>query len=185
MTVIESIRDELLRYKALAEGAIGQVADEDLTWRPGAEGNSIAIVCWHVAGNLRSRFTDFLTADGEKPWRQRDEEFAAREVSREELFANWNGGWSVLLKALGELDDGHLANRVIIRGQPFLVYEALHRALAHVAYHVGQIVFIAKSRRDTAWKYLSIPPGQSESYNRNPGNEKPAAHAKTLGEHRT
>jgi hypothetical protein len=182
MSIVESIRGEFVRYKALAEGAIRQVPDADLTWRAGEEGNSIATVCWHISGNLRSRFTDFLTTDGEKPWRQRDEEFAARAVARDELLAKWNQGWDVLLAALDGLGDAQLTGTVTIRGQAFLVHEALHRALAHVAYHVGQVVYIAKSRRGGDWDYLSIPPGQSDAYNRKPGNEKPAAHARSVAE---
>jgi uncharacterized damage-inducible protein DinB len=180
MTVLESIRGEFVRYKALAEGAVRQLPDADLAWRPGETGNSIATICWHVAGNLRSRFTDFLTTDGEKPWRHREEEFAARAVSRDDLLAKWNDGWNVLLAALDGLTDDHLARTVTIRGQGFLVHEALHRALAHVAYHVGQIVYIAKSRRGTDWTYLSIPPGGSDAYNQSPRNEKPAAHARSI-----
>src|SRR5580658_4967996 len=96
-SIVESIRSEYLRYKQLAEGAIGQLSDADLSVAGPNDGNSIAVICWHVSGNLRSRFTDFLTSDGEKPWRLRDEEFQARSVTRAELMAKWDGGWEALL----------------------------------------------------------------------------------------
>ena len=182
MAFLESIRGEFVRYKALAEGAIRQVPDAQLAEVPGGGGNSIAVICWHVSGNLRSRFTDFLTSDGEKPWRGREEEFAPRAVPRDELLAKWNQGWDVLFTALDGLSDAQLTETVTIRGQAFLVHEALHRALAHVSYHVGQIVYVAKALRGAEWHYLSIPPGQSDAYNQRPGNEKPVAHARSVEE---
>ena len=147
-TFIDSIRAEYLRYKALAEAAIDQLPENDLSAEGPNGGNSIAVICWHVSGNLRSRFTDFLTSDGEKPWRNRDEEFEARPVSREALLAKWNQGWDVLLGALASLNDQQLQEAVTIRSQPLQVQEALHRSLAHLAYHVGQIVYLAKSMRE-------------------------------------
>jgi hypothetical protein len=179
--IIESIGGEFGRYKALAEAAIAQLTDAELTdARPG--GNSIAVICWHVSGNLRSRFTDFLTTDGEKPWRHRDEEFVARLVTRTELLAKWEQGWDVLLGTLNELSDAQLGDAVTVRGVSLKVHEALLRALAHVASHVGQIVLIAKATRGGEWKYLSIPPGQSDAYNQNPKGERAASHAQTLAE---
>jgi len=178
-SIIESIRAEFLRYKALAEAAIEQVDEAALSAGPDGN-NSIAVICWHISGNLRSRFTDFLTADGEKPWRQRDEEFERRTVTRSELLEKWHQGWTVLLDTLGTLRDDQLQTTITIRRQPMLVHEALHRAMAHVASHVGQIVYIAKSLRENEWRYLSIPPGQSDAYNRNPGPEHAAAHAAKL-----
>ena len=175
-TIIESIRAEYLRYRALAEAAIEQSGDRDLSIPGPGGGNSIAVICWHLSGNLKSRFTGFLTEDGEKPWREREEEFRERTVSRAELLAKWNEGWDTLLGALDSLDDGHLSATVTIRAQPLLVHEALHRSLAHLSYHVGQIVYIAKAHRGDAWRYLSIPPGGSDAYNRNPTLEKASAH---------
>jgi uncharacterized damage-inducible protein DinB len=165
-SIVESIHAEYLRYKRLAEGAIAQLDDADLSAAGPNGGNSIAVICWHVAGNLRSRFTDFLTTDGEKPWRARDEEFVTRTVTREELLAKWNEGWETLLGALASLTDEQLQLTVTIRHIPHRVHEALHRSLAHVSYHVGQIVYLAKSVRGGEWKYLSIPPGQSEAVNK-------------------
>lgn len=176
-SIVDSIRGEFLRYKALAEGAINQLGDADVSSPAPGGGNAIAVICWHVSGNLRSRFTDFLTSDGEKPWRQREEEFAARMVTRDELLAKWEQGWTVLVQALAGLSDGRLDATVTIRGVPMTVYAALHRALAHTSYHVGQIVYAAKAIRGAQWVYLSIPPGGSDAYNQNPRYERPAAHA--------
>lgn len=164
-TFIDSIRAEYLRYKTLAEAAIDQLPDNALSAEGPDGGNSIAVICWHISGNLRSRFTDFLTSDGEKPWRNRDEEFEARTVSREALLAKWNLGWNALLGALASLDDQQLQQTVTIRSQPLQVQEALHRSLAHLAYHVGQIVYVAKSMRGKDWTYLSIAPSMSNTFN--------------------
>jgi len=165
-TVIDSVRGEYLRYKELGEKAIAQLSDEDLSRDLAGDANSIATICWHISGNLKSRFSDFLTSDGEKPWRHRDEEFAARSVTRDELLAKWNEGWSVLTNALSSLSDDQLEQMVKIRSQPLTVAAALHRSLAHTSYHVGQIVYIAKSIRDADWNSLSIPRGKSDDFNR-------------------
>ena len=180
MTITESIRAEYLRYKTMAEAAVRQVDDAQLAAHTTANSNSIATICWHLAGNLKSRFTDFLTSDGEKPWRHREEEFAARSVTKADLLAKWEDGWSAVLAALAELDDDRLQGTVTIRRQSLKVHEALHRSLAHVAYHVGQIVYIAKALRGSDWTYLSIPPGKSDEYNRNPTGEHAAGHAASL-----
>lgn len=166
MAVIEGFRTEFLKYKALAEKAIAQLDGPQLSTAPVGGGNSIATICWHVAGNLRSRFTDFLTSDGEKPWRARDEEFEAREVTRDELLEKWNTGWTALLEAFDVLDDGHLETQVTIRGESMSVLSALLRSLAHTSSHVGQILYAAKMLKGAEWEYLSIPPGQSDAFNR-------------------
>src|SRR5690348_16754249 len=119
------------------------------------------MICWHVAGNLKSRFTEFLTSDGEKSWRNREEEFQGRAVSRAELLAKWEDGWKALFAALDGLSDDALSREVKIRGQGLTVLEALHRSLAHTSYHVGQIVFLAKELAGQNWASLSIPKGQS------------------------
>ncbi|HJQ54292.1 MAG TPA: DinB family protein [Gemmatimonadaceae bacterium] len=162
--IIDSIRGEYLRYKSLAEAAIDQLSDAQLSTDGANADNSIAVICWHVAGNLQSRFTDFLTTDGEKPWREREEEFRRRTVTTGELREKWEKGWSVLLATLDELSDADLSRTITIRNQPLRVDQALHRSLAHTSYHVGQIVYVAKSLRGKDWKYLSIAPGQSDSY---------------------
>lgn len=171
-TVVSSIEAEYRRYKALGEGAIAQLSDDDLSASGPHGGNSIAVLVWHISGNLASRFTDFLTTDGEKPWRHRDEEFVERAVSRSELLEKWERGWSVLFQTLASLTDANLSGSVTIRRQPASVLEALHRSMAHVSYHVGQIVYLGKSIRGEAWSYLSIPPGQSETYNQDPKRRK-------------
>lgn len=178
--LLDSIRAEYLRYKALAEAAIRQLPEPDLC-APGPNGgNSIATLCWHLSGNLRSRFTDFLTSDGEKPWRTREEEFQPRAVTREALLAHWDQGWDALLQALGSMSDQDLTRTVTIRGQPLRVHEALHRSLAHASYHVGQIVYLAKASRGARWSYLSIPPGATARYNENPEFETPAGQTAAL-----
>jgi hypothetical protein len=179
-TLIKSIESEYLRYKSLAEAALEQVPEAALSQAGPADGNSLATICWHVSGNLKSRFTDFLTSDGEKPWRNREEEFRRRTVSRPELLAKWADGWQVLLSAMGQLTDADLTRTVHIRGQPLAVHEALHRSLAHASYHVGQIVYVAHAICGSGWRYLSIPPGESAAYNANPQYEKAGAHASAL-----
>ena len=179
--IVRSIDSEYHRYKALAEAALAQVPESALSQPGPSGGNSLATICWHISGNLESRFTDFLVADGEKPWRRREEEFAARTVSRAELTAKWNRGWDALLAALGNLTDADLPKTVTIRGHALSVHEALHRSLAHTCYHAGQIVYIAHAIAGRDWRYLSIPPGQSDTYNANPTDESAEAHAKRLG----
>ena len=172
---LESIETEFRRYKGLGDGAIQQLTDDELS-RPGSrDGNSVAVLVWHLSGNFASRFTDFLTADGEKPWRNRDEEFADRTVTREELVAKWNSGWATLNGALAGLGDANLHDTVLIRGVEFKVHEALHRSLAHASYHVGQIVLLARAFRGDAWHTLSIARGASQAYNANPTRERPPA----------
>ena len=166
-SLISSIATEYRRYKALGEGAIAQVDDAHLARADGEGSNSIAVIVWHVAGNLSSRFTDFLTADGEKPWRHRDEEFEGRTVTRQQLLDKWEEGWRALFAAIDGLTDQDLQATVTIRGQELAVHDALHRSLAHTSYHVGQIVYVAKSFvGEPAWRSLSIPRGQSEAVNR-------------------
>src|SRR3972149_9506463 len=159
--IIASIEGEFRRYKKLGEEAISQITGEDLA-RPGPGGNnSVAVIVWHLSGNLKSRFMDFLTADGEKPWRKRDEEFQPRSVEKAELFEKWDEGWRVPFETLGVLSDSDLTKEVLIRGESFKANDALHRLMAHAAYHVGQIVYLAKSIRGQEWKCLSIPLGPS------------------------
>jgi hypothetical protein len=179
-SIVHSIAGEFRRYKALGDSALAQLEDSELALQGASDGHSATVLVWHIGGNLASRFTDFLTSDGEKPWRQRDEEFVRRTVTRPELLEKWSAGWSALFNALDGLTDSHLRETVTIRGQSFEVHDALHRALAHMAYHVGQLVFLAKSIRGDSWKCLSIPLGGSEAANRNPALQDPAAHAAAI-----
>jgi len=133
--LIKSIADEFRRYKAMGEGTLARVADPLLSEPGPGNGNSLAIICWHMAGNFQSRFSDSLTADGEKADRDRENEFAPRSVTREELMTKWHLGWSIVLSALDALTDDDLFKTVAIREQPVAVHEALHRSLAHASYH--------------------------------------------------
>jgi Protein of unknown function (DUF1572) len=171
--VLASIEAEFRRYKTLAEGAMEQLTEGQLCAKTGATGNSIATIVWHISGNLESRFSGFLNSDGEKPWRDRDSEFLPRAVSRGEMLAKWERGWSALGETLASLNDGHLPATVTIRGVPLSVVEALHRSVPHASYHVGQIVFLAKELTGAEWRYLTIPPGGTAAYNSNPIHEKP------------
>jgi hypothetical protein len=157
--VLSAIETEYRRYELLGQGVLEQLGGEALCARPSAESNSIATLVWHVAGNLVSRFTDFLGSDGEKPWREREEEFAPRNVTGDQLREKWAEGWSVLFDALGELGDDDLARTVTIRGVELSVIQALLRSLAHTASHVGQMTYAGKLLAGPEWRYLSIPPG--------------------------
>lgn len=152
--------------KKLAERAILQVTDEQLRTPVAEHTNSITIIMKHMAGNMLSRWTEFLTTDGEKPWRHRDNEFVDDITSREELMSLWERGWSCLLATLEALTVGDLMNTVTIRGEPHSVILAVHRQLDHYGYHVGQIVLIARMLAKEKWITLSVPPGGSEEYNR-------------------
>jgi hypothetical protein len=170
--IVASIESEYRRYRMLGEGAIAQLTDGQLCEQAPSGGNSVATLVWHISGNFKSRFTDFLTSDGEKPWRDRESEFTRRSVSRSEVFGKWNEGWEILFDALGRLNDADLQREVTIRGRSLGVHEALHRSLAHASFHVGQVVFLAKSLRGSEWDYLTIPPGKTGEYNLNPSHEK-------------
>jgi hypothetical protein len=161
--------DELLRglrgHKRLADGAIAQLSDEQFFAQPAPESLSVALIVKHIAGNLRSRFTDFLTTDGEKPDRNRDHEFLADSgATRESLMQAWEKGWQLLLDTVTSLQPDDLARTVTIRAEPHSVLQAVNRAAAHLAYHAGQIVYLAKHWRAAEWKSLSIPKGQSEQF---------------------
>src|SRR5262249_21976881 len=145
--------------------ALAQVSERDLSKEPPGNGNSLAALVWHIAGNLESRFTDFRTSDGEKPTRDRDDEFAPREVTRAEVMEKWQRGWTPLLAEVKALDDSDLAATVVIRTQPLRIDQALQRSLAHAAYHVGQLVYLAKLWAGDHWDSLSIPMGQSAAFN--------------------
>ncbi|HET7617664.1 MAG TPA: DUF1572 family protein [Vicinamibacterales bacterium] len=155
---LDDIRIQFRKYKELAEKAIAQISDDDLLRAVDEESNSLAIIMRHVAGNLRSRFTDFLTSDGEKPDRDRDSEFEIPEgTTRETIMARWDLGFSRLLGAVDALTLEDLGRTVYIRGEAHTVVQALDRAVTHLAYHVGQIVFLAKHLRGSQWRTLSMP----------------------------
>ncbi len=152
-------------YKTLAERALAQASDEDLYRTLGPETNSIAVIMKHMAGNMRSRWTDFLTTDGEKPNRQRDTEFEAPPATRAELMAMWDEGWRLLFAALTPLDAADLARAVTIRSEPHSVMQAINRQLAHYAMHAGQIVLLARHWTGGGWTSLTVPKGKSGEFN--------------------
>jgi len=153
-------------YKSLGEKTINQISEEKLFWQYNEESNSIAIIIKHLSGNMLSRWTDFLTSDGEKEWRKRDGEFEDNIKSKKELEKIWNKGWDCLFNALGALSEEDLNKTVYIRNMSQSVSDAINRQLAHYAYHVGQIVFIGKMMNNKDWKSLSIPKGDSIKYNK-------------------
>ena len=153
-------------YKKLAEGAMEQLSDQELFNALDEEMNSIAIIVKHMAGNMRSRWTDFLSSDGEKPDRNRDSEFAGAPGTRQQLLDTWNAGWDKVFRALELLSDRDLERTVFIRAEPHSVMQAVNRQVAHYAYHCGQIVFLAKHFKGGAWKSLSIPRQRSAEFNR-------------------
>jgi hypothetical protein len=162
---LESIRKQFLYYKKLADQSIHRLNGEQLRWQFNPESNSIAIIMRHIAGNLHSRFTDFLTSDGEKPWRNRDQEFEAPLLTYEELVDYWEHGWRRLFEAIDLCKSEDLERLVYIRNEGHTIMEACNRQLAHYPYHIGQIVYIARMIQGDAWQSLSIPKNQSTSYN--------------------
>jgi hypothetical protein len=154
------------QYKKWAEGAMAQLSDDQLNVTLDPEMNSIAIIVKHMAGNMRSRWTDFLTADGEKPDRDRDSEFVNAPNTREALMALWEDGWARVFAALEPLTDADLPRKVTIRGEAHSVMQAINRQVAHYALHVGQIIFIAKHLKSADWKTLTVPRNRSGEFNR-------------------
>jgi len=154
-------------YKMLSDKSIARLEDAEIHFRPNAVSNNISIIVKHMSGNMLSRFTDFLTTDGEKEWRERDAEFEDTYTSKEELMAAWEKGWNCLFATMDALSENDLEKTVLIREEPHTVLDALTRQVAHYAYHAGQIVYIAKMIKNTDWEYLSIPPGKSKGFEGN------------------
>jgi hypothetical protein len=152
-------------YKMLGENTFTQLNDEDLFSVPAQDANSIAMIVQHLHGNMLSRWTDFLTSDGEKPWRKREEEFEQVITHRAEMMKIWEAGWDCLFKALRSLKENDLNSMIYIRNQGHTVLEAINRQLAHYPYHIGQIIYMGKICKGRNWQSLSIPRGQTESYN--------------------
>ena len=167
--VLHALIDELRKTKRTAERAFGQLEDEDFFFRLNPRQNSIYVIVKHLSGNMLSRWTDFLTSDGEKPGRDRESEFVEELVPRERIMELWEKGWAAVFAALEPLGDADLTRTVTIRGEPHTVAMAAVRQVAHYAYHVGQILLIAKHLRGERWKYLTIPPGGSAEFNRKMG----------------
>ena len=152
-------------YKDLCDKTLAQINEQQLHWQYNTTTNNIAIIIQHLSGNMLSRWTDFLTTDGEKPWRDRDGEFEILNVDKASLLSKWERGWDCLFGTFDSLTENDLIKTVYIRNEPHTVIEAINRQVGHVAYHVGQIVLIAKMLLNENWETLSIPKGKSKEFN--------------------
>ena len=164
--VLSSCIKRFKEYKTLGDKAMAQLTDEQMQRQPNEASNSIAIIIQHMHGNMVSRWTNFLTEDGEKPWRSRDAEFEKQVLSKERVLGLWEEGWKVFLDTLASLMPDDLLKTITIRSQPLVVIDAINRQLGHYSYHVGQIVYLAKWMKESEWKSLSIPKGESNAYNK-------------------
>lgn len=162
---LESVQKQFDYYKALGDRTFDQLSDEELFFQPNEASNSIAIMVKHLWGNMMSRWTDFLTSDGEKEWRNRDGEFEADIADRKELLGKWEAGWTCLFVALETVDETNIDQLIYIRNMGHSITEAINRQLAHYAYHVGQIVYLGRLIKGEEWESLSIPKGASKEYN--------------------
>lgn len=162
---LESVRKQFAYYKMLGDKTMEHLPEEKFFWQYNDASNSVAILVNHLAGNMLSRWTDFLTSDGEKEWRNRDAEFESVLKTKAEVLARWEAGWHCLFAALDSLTDEKLDSIIYIRNQGHTVLEAINRQLAHYPYHIGQLVFIGKMVADEQWQSLSIPKGNSAQYN--------------------
>lgn len=161
-------------YKLLGEKTFGQLTDADFHYALNEASNSISVIIQHVSGNMLSRWTNFLTEDGEKAWRNRDEEFEVHKYSKQQLLDLWEKGWQCFLNALTSLTENDLLKTIYIREEPLLVIDAINRQLAHYPYHIGQILYIGKQIKDANWQSLSIEKGKSEAYNKSDEVKDPA-----------
>jgi len=162
---LDSAKRQFTTYKQLAEKAMAQIDEQGLNWQANEDSNSIVNIVKHLRGNMLSRWTDFLTTDGEKPWRQRDGEFEPEVLTREAMMKIWKDGWQCLFDTLNRLTENDLEKTVYIRNEGHSVLEAINRQIAHYAYHVGQIVYVSKLRSKEDWNSLSIPRNKSNEYN--------------------
>jgi len=162
---LESVKKQFEYYKMLGEKTFEQIPEDKLFWKFNEESNSIAMIVKHLHGNMMSRWTDFLTTDGEKEWRKRDGEFDNDIKTKTELLSKWNEGWACLFDAIKPLTEKDLETEIYIRNMGHSISEAIHRQLAHYPYHVGQIVFIGKIIQNESWNSLSIAKGKSKTYN--------------------
>ena len=162
---LQSAIKRLGYYKELGDKTFDQLEDKDFFYQPTKESNSIAVIVQHLHGNMMSRFTNFLTEDGEKSWRKRDAEFETIPATKEEVLASWNTGWHCVLNVLESLQPADLTKTIYIRTEPLMVYGAMLRQLAHYPHHVGQIIYIGKMIKDEQWKTLSIAKGNSNQFN--------------------
>lgn len=165
LNYLKSARRQFEYYKHLGDKAMEQIADEQLFWQANEDSNSVAVIVKHLWGNMMSRWTDFLTTDGEKEWRQRDAEFENEWNQRDQVMTAWNEGWQCLFNALDSITEEDLDRIIYIRNEGHTVLEAFNRQIAHYSYHVGQIVYIAKILKGDNWQSLSIPRNKSKDYN--------------------
>jgi Protein of unknown function (DUF1572) len=163
---LSTVIKRLKYYKELGEKTFEQLEEKDFHLLPTSESNSIAVIVQHLSGNMLSRFTNFLTEDGEKEWRQRDDEFEIHDLSKQQIIDLWNKGWQCCFEALEALTENDLLTIIYIRKEPLTVVDAINRQLAHYPYHIGQIIYIGRMIKNKDWKNLSIPKGQSLQYNR-------------------
>jgi len=162
---LDSVIKRFKECKALGEKTFDQLNDEEMNFQPGEESNSIAIIIQHLHGNMRSRWTDFLREDGEKEWRNRDDEFETHQFSKQQLIEKWNEGWKIFLDTLESLTTNDLAKTITIRSQPLNVVDAINRQMAHYCSHVGQIIYLGKWIKKSEWESLSIPKNKSNEFN--------------------
>jgi hypothetical protein len=162
---LDSAIKRLSYYKDLGDKTFAQLSGADFHMSPDTDSNSIELIIKHVSGNMLSRWTDFLTSDGEKEWRNRDTEFETEKADKEALLSLWEKGWACCLGAIRQLTADDLEKIIYIRNEPLLVIDAINRQLAHYPYHVGQIVYVGRMIKGSAWKNLSIPKGHSEQFN--------------------
>lgn len=163
---LNSIKNQFEYYKSVGEKTFAQLDEKDFFWQFNEESNSIAIVVNHLSGNMKSRWTDFLTFDGEKEWRNRDLEFESVIKTREQLFSKWNDGWKCLFDALNSINIENFDTEIFIRNQSHSVLEAINRQFAHYSYHIGQITYIGRMIKGSEWKSLTIPKGNSLDFNK-------------------
>jgi hypothetical protein len=164
-TFLQSVLKEFRDYKTLGDKTFAQLDDKDLHFQPNEECNSIAIIIQHMHGNMLSRWTNFLNEDGEKQWRQRDDEFEIHSFNKEQLLKLWEEGWQLVLNTIDSLSEDDLSKTIFIRSKPHSVVEAINRQLTHYAGHVGQIIMLGKIIKGKIWQTLSIPKGQSANFN--------------------
>lgn len=162
---ISSAVKRLSYYKELGDKTLTLLSEAELHFKPNEASNSIAVIIQHVSGNMLSRWTDFLTSDGEKEWRNRDEEFETHQQSKAELVAAWEKGWQVCLDAIKSLQEDDLSKTIYIRSEELSVIDAINRQLAHYPYHVGQIIYLARMIKNENWQSLSIPKNKSQQFN--------------------
>ena len=165
-TWIEAVSETVTSYRQMIDGCISQLSDTELGQRPAPGVNSVAIILRHLGGNLRSRWTDFLTTDGEKPDRDRESEFVEWDGDRNSLMQQFELGWETLTSAIQSLSDDNLSAAILIRGEPHTVPQALVRSITHLSYHVGQIAMIARAVHSGEWQWLTIKPGDSQQHNK-------------------